>query len=93
MRTTTERGYGHTHQHSRRLAFASLPEWSACVRCGDMMWKWARDTHGRSALHWDHNNQRDGYLGFACQHCNTRAGQRTSRHHTIGHHGDPGPGW
>jgi len=64
---------------ARRRAFTQLPEWSYCARCGltgrrHLIWKHAKDRLGRSALHYDHNDQRDGYLGFSDRVCNLRAG-------------------
>ena len=78
--STTERGYGWAdHIKPRKAAFAALPEHSPCARCGRSMWKWAKtkpDSLGRvrSALHYDHNDARDGYLGFSHKHCNLKAG-------------------
>lgn len=71
--TAAERGYGQAHVRSRKQAFAALPELSPCVRCGKPMWKWATE-HGRSALHYDHNTARTGYLGFSHGVCNRLAG-------------------
>ena len=71
---TNARGYGSQHTKARAAAFANLPEYSPCVRCGKPMWKWARDRHGKSALHYDHNQTRTGYLGFSHDLCNRRAG-------------------
>lgn len=72
--TTTARGYGQQHTKARAAAFARLPEVSPCCRCGKPMFKWAKDKHGKSALHYDHNAARTGYLGFAHALCNRRAG-------------------
>ena len=39
------------------------------------MWKWAKDRHGKSSLHYDHNDTNTGYLGFSHGNpCNLRAG-------------------
>ncbi len=73
-RSTTARGYGANHQRARAKAFTQLPEYSPCSRCGKTMWKHAKDRHGRSTLHYDHNATRTGYLGFSCADCNRRAG-------------------
>ena len=78
--STTQRGYGwHDHIKPRQQAFAALPEWSACCRCHKPMWKWAKakpDSLGRvrSALHYDHNEARDAYLGFSHKGCNLKDG-------------------
>lgn len=66
--------YGSAHRKARALAFKNLPEHSPCVRCGKPMWKWSKDKQGKSALHYDHNDNRTGYLGFSCRDCNVRAG-------------------
>ena len=55
----------HSEQHgwdrskARAAAFAWLPEY---VRGGHLVWKWAKDQYGRSALHYDHNDSGTGYL-------------------------------
>lgn len=68
------RGYGYyTHVKPRKKAFAALPEISPCCRCGLPMWKYQTDQYGKSALHFDHNDTRDGHLGFSHQVCNDRA--------------------
>lgn len=65
---------------ARRAAFAALPEQSTCARCGHTLWKWAVEPDGkggtRSALHWDHTDIRDGYLGFSHASDNRSAGAR-----------------
>lgn len=67
--------YGPDHRKARARAFADLPDWSPCSRCGKPMWKWAKDKQGRSALHYDHTDDRTGYLGFSHgPTCNVRAG-------------------
>ena len=77
--TTTQRGYGRTHQRARKEAFEALPEWSPCARCSKPMWKHSEDSRGRSSLHYDHAE--DGtYLGFSHGSCNrSRRSQRWSR--------------
>lgn len=72
--TTTERGYGAEHTKARAEAFAKLPDYSPCCRCHKPMWKWAKDRHGKSALHYDHSDDRRTYLGFSCAGCNRHAG-------------------
>jgi hypothetical protein len=64
--TTNQRGY--THQH-RALRAAMLPRayGTPCVRCGEAM------LNGQ-LLDLDHNDNRDGYRGFAHSSCNRRAG-------------------
>jgi hypothetical protein len=66
--------HGTTHQPARAAAFALLPEYSPCARCHRMMWKWAKDKQGRSALHYDHNDTNTAYLGFSHRACNMHAG-------------------
>ncbi|HEX5347838.1 MAG TPA: hypothetical protein VFW64_12190 [Pseudonocardiaceae bacterium] len=77
--TTAQRGYDSLHQRRRRAAFNALPEYTPCARCGQQMWKWQTEPIGRtgrtrSALHYDHNGARTGYLGFSCADCNRKAG-------------------
>lgn len=87
FRGATEIHYPSEHARTRARAFAALPEYSPCARCGHPMWKHQQHTTrtGRvvSALHWDHNHTRTGYLGFShgsvpchiCgQRCNVKAG-------------------
>ena len=68
--TTTERGYGTPHQRLRAAAYARLPEYTPCARCHRTMWKGEREQlpsgATRSALHYDHNGARTGYIGFSC---------------------------
>jgi hypothetical protein len=76
--STNERGYGwRDHMVPRKRAFAALPEWSPCVRCGKPMWKYATMTdrlgRKRSTLHYDHAED-GGYLGFSHMDCNLKAG-------------------
>jgi hypothetical protein len=91
--------HGNAHAKARKRAFAQLPEWSACVRCGHPMWKWARDVHNKSALHFDHDDTNQTYLGFAHRACNLKAGarkgaQRANNGNRIRYgEGTPGPGW
>jgi hypothetical protein len=71
--------YDPDHARTRKTAFTALPEYSPCVRCGRSMWKWATEKpdrlgRTRSALHYDHNHARTGYLGFSHQLCNVKAG-------------------
>lgn len=69
--------HGNQHQRDRARAFAALPEWSPCARCGRRMWKWSTQTdrlgRKRSTLHYDHD-ELGAYLGFSHAHCNTLAG-------------------
>jgi hypothetical protein len=66
--------HGNTHAKARARAFAALPECSPCARCGRPMHKQDKDRHGKSALHYDHNDTNTGYLGFSHATCNRRAG-------------------
>lgn len=78
---TTARGYGTEHINARKAAAARHQPSDPCSRCGrplGPMGPW---------LHYDHNAQRTGYLGFAHATCNKRAGaqagnraQRRVRH-------------
>jgi hypothetical protein len=89
--STNDRGYGAPHMRTRQQAFALLEDGAPCVTCGRPMAKYATETydHGRrtrSAIHWDHNKQRTGYLGFSHAHCNKQkgaaeGGRRSHRRH------------
>lgn len=74
--STKARGYGSAHTKARAAAAKVHREDDPCVRCGHPlgpMGPW---------LHYDHNNQRTGYLGFShgsrcpwCgKRCNVKAG-------------------
>jgi len=101
--------YDHDHDRARAAAFKLLPEHTPCARCGRIMRKHELekpDKRGRrrSALHYDHNGKRTGYIGFSCADCNRKhgaseGGKRSTT--TYGHRrtshrpadGTPGPGW
>jgi hypothetical protein len=72
--SSESRGYGTSHRKQRAIAFKKLPEYSPCCRCKKPMWKHAKNDRGVSALHFDHNDQRNGYLGFSHESCNVKAG-------------------
>jgi hypothetical protein len=72
-RTTTQRGYGWTHQRARLQAIRGMVDGQACTRCGLPMWRAEAHT-----LHLDHTDDRGGYRGLAHPTCNTRAGQAKS---------------
>jgi hypothetical protein len=75
--SSAQRGYGTAHSKARAAAALRHQPSDPCARCGHAlgpMGPW---------LHWDHNDQRTGYLGFShgrrrCPYCgrkcNIRAG-------------------
>ena len=75
--SSTARGYGREHRQARAAAVLRHDPASPCARCGHAlgpMGPW---------LHFDHNDARNGYLGFShgqypcpvCgKRCNLRAG-------------------
>jgi hypothetical protein len=68
--STTARGYGSAHARARAAAAQRHNPSDPCARCGrplGPMGLW---------LHYDHNDRRDGYLGFSHRRCNIRAGAR-----------------
>lgn len=73
--STTARGYGAQHQRLRK-AMLHTAVGSACTRCG----KPITSTNG---IDLDHNDDGDGYLGFAHSSCNRSAGAIKGN--------DPGP--
>lgn len=71
--STTARGYGSDHAKARKAAAATHQPTDPCTRCGKPlgpMGPW---------LHYDHNAQRTGYLGFAHSSCNRQAGAKEGR--------------
>lgn len=71
--TTSQRGYGTNHVQARKAAAKRHRPTDPCCRCGQPlgpMGPW---------LHYDHNAQRTGYLGFAHRRCNERAGRAAGR--------------
>lgn len=78
--STTERGYGWSHQQARLDAIKHMPDGQPCTRCGLPMWK-----AGAKLLDLDHSDDRAGYRGMAHRACNRRAGQAAgtrARRHT-----------
>jgi hypothetical protein len=65
-KSTTARGYGWAHQKARKAALAWAVG-SDCTRCGEKI----ESTEG---IHYDHNDDRTGYLGWAHAYCNCKAG-------------------
>lgn len=73
--TTKARGYDAEHRKARKAAAALHSAADPCARCGHAlgpMGPW---------LHYDHNDARDGYLGFShgsepCAICNRRCNVR-----------------
>jgi hypothetical protein len=66
--STTARGYDLAHRKARQAAATRHQPTDPCVRCGrplGPMGPW---------LHYDHNDSRTGWLGFAHARCNIRAG-------------------
>lgn len=64
----SERGTGHEHRKARAAAALHHDPSHLCCRCGRAlgpMGPW---------LHYDHNRDRTGYLGFAHARCNVSAG-------------------
>ena len=66
--STTARGYGAKHQKLRAQLLPTAYG-QPCTRCG-------RPMLPGQALHFDHTDNRAGYLGFAHAACNRKAGAR-----------------
>jgi hypothetical protein len=66
--STKARGYGAEHQRLRAKLLPSAYG-QPCTRCGKPMLP-------GQALHFDHTEDRTGYLGFAHAACNRKAGAR-----------------
>lgn len=73
-RSTSERGYGHSHQQARAAALAHLARHPGqpCARCGQPMYV-------AQALDLDHTDDRRAYRGLAHRSCNRRAGQAVAQ--------------
>lgn len=71
MASTTERGYGWTHQQLRAQLIADLAAHPGqpCGRCGHPMYV-------EQQPHLDHTEDRTGYRGLAHADCNRVAGAR-----------------
>ena len=66
--STSEAGYGAAHRRLRKQWAAVVAEGRAtCTRC-------RKRIPPAAAWHLDHTDDRTGYLGPACAHCNTSAG-------------------
>ena len=65
---TSDRGYGNKHQKLRAKLLPTAYG-QPCTRCGQPMLP-------GQALHFDHTDDRTGYLGFAHAACNRKAGAR-----------------
>jgi hypothetical protein len=71
--TTSQRGYGTSHQKARAAAIAAHRDGDPCARCGHPM-------HGDPAnLDLDHSDDRTQYRGLAHRQCNRSAGGRKGR--------------
>lgn len=71
--SSAARGYGIEHVRARKAAAARHQAMDPCVRCGRPLGPMG------SWLHYDHNDDRTGYLGFAHARCNRREGARQGR--------------
>jgi hypothetical protein len=67
--STTDKGYGWTHQQARRDALRALEDGTRCGHCGQPMYR-AQGRH----LDLDHTDDRTAYRGLAHRGCNRRAG-------------------
>jgi hypothetical protein len=64
--TTTQRGYGSSHQSERERRLAAYKPGDLCAHGGEAMWWWPLDM-ARRYLHLPHNAARTGYLpGLSC---------------------------
>lgn len=71
--STTARGYGRAHQQARADAAKLHRPEHLCPRCGKPLGPMGPN------LHYDHNGQRTGYLGFSHAACNIRAGAQVGQ--------------
>lgn len=83
-RTTTEEGYGWTHQQARAQLIRDLRDGDPCCRCGRPMFR--NQTRFLDADHW-RNHKPQPPDALAHRRCNRAAGAaagnrtRTTRHH------------
>lgn len=70
IKKTGDRGYGNEHRKARLAAAVLHWESDPCARCGESLGPMG------SNLHYDHNEDRTGYLGFSHAACNVRDGAR-----------------
>lgn len=68
--STTARGYGPEHRKARAQAALAHRPTDPCARCRKPLGPMG------PRLHYDHNGQRNGYLGFSHAACNRRAGAK-----------------
>ena len=68
--TTTQRGYGYSHQKMRAQAIAAFRPGDPCSRCGRPM------MGPPTTLELDHDDTRQGYRGLSHRRCNRAAGAR-----------------
>lgn len=68
--TTTQRGYGSTHQAERRRRLATWRPGQPCVRCGLPMYGPA------SMIDLGHTPDRTAWTGLEHRHCNRGEGAR-----------------
>jgi hypothetical protein len=76
--TTTQRGYGASHQRLLRTLLARWRPGDPCARCGQpMLQRWTVNADGRraSAIELGHTDDRRGYTGLEHRACNRRDGQ------------------
>jgi hypothetical protein len=69
-KNTTNAGWGSEHQKARKAAAARHNPHDPCTRCRQPLGPMGR------WLHYDHTDDRLGYLGFAHARCNSVAGAR-----------------
>lgn len=67
--TTTQRGYGNTHQQLRRRLLATFQPGQPCARCGQPMWD-------KRHIDLGHTDDRTAYTGLEHRRCNRGDGAR-----------------
>lgn len=78
--STTTRGYGAAHMRARKQAAARHQPTDPCARCGKPLGAMGRN------LHYDHNAERTGYLGFSHATCNRKAGAQAGNRKQASKH-------
>lgn len=91
--STTQRGYGWSHQQIQARLIAAWRPGDPCARCGrPMLERWTISKTGKriSAIHLGHTDDRTGYTGLEHMTCNVRDGaQRGARARARGRRPQP----
>jgi hypothetical protein len=92
--TTTQRGYGASHQSERERRLKQYRPGDLCAHCGQAITWWPLNKVTRRYIHLPHNADRTGYLpGLAHSYCNLRDGQARTTAILNARRGRTGRAW